>query len=383
MENLYLLKFYDSADSIKGKSAVAYLKQREAKRKATEASKERSLPETHGAHSIVQVASTAGPSVRSSTPQNIHDNQVMRSPVSAHVSNIQASSADQIDSWNLDNNGEEEEEEEDITIRRNSQASLRYRKQREAESNKENVAGIPESRQNRMANNRSIFDRDPLAERVAPIDSQDSGQNSQEIEISSDEGFQSQEDSSNATRQRHLKPATKRPALEPARPKRQTPKKVRVEENVDVHRLDDAGVARDEQEAEVHEQEAEAPLSQSHSEYVRANLSAKQRIAVVPKPPQSRTAWTSKETEMLHYLITEHGTSWKLLKNEDLRQESKLIARDQVALKDKARNMKMDYLKYVQECNDLFSKLSRQSERVESYRQISSASPSANRRSRD
>ena len=377
MENLYLLKFYDSADSIKGKSAVAYLKQREAKRKATEASKETSLPETHGAHSIVQVASTAGPSVRALTPQNLHDNQVMRSPVSARASNIQAPSADQIDSWNLDNNGEEEEEEEeDINIRRNSQASLRYRKQREAESNKENVAEIPESRQNRMANDRSIFDRDPLAERVAPIDSQDSGQNGQEIEISSDEGFQFQEGSSNATRQRHSKPATKRPALEPARPKRQTPKKVRVEENVDVHRLDDAEVARDEQEAEV-------PLSQSHSEYVRVNQSAKQRIAVVPKPPQSRTAWTSQETEMLHYLITEHGTSWKLLKDEDLHQGHKLEARDQVSLKDKARNMKMDYLKYVQQCNDLFSKLSRQSERVESYRRISSAFPSANRRSRD
>lgn len=296
------------------------------------------MPEAHGAHSIVQVASTAGPSVRALTPQNIHDNQVMRSPVPAHVSNVQAPSADQIDSWNLDDNGEEEEE--DINIRRNSQASLAYRKQREAESNKENVAEIPESQQNRTAKNRSVFDRDPLAERVAPIDSQDSGQNGHEIEISSDEGFQFQEGSSNATRQRHSKPATKRPALEPARPKCQTPKKVRVEENVDVHRLDDAGVARDEQEAEV-------PLSQSHGEYVRVNQSAKQRMAVVPKPPQSRNAWTSEETEMLHYLITEHGTSWKLLKSEDLNQGHKLKARDQVSLKDKARNMKMDYLKYV------------------------------------
>ena len=318
--------------------SAAHLKQREAKRKVTKASKEISLPEVHEAHSIVQVASTAGPSVRALTPQVIHDDQVIPSPVPAHVSITQAPPADPTDSWTPDGNGEEEG---DIIIRRRAQASLAYRTQREAESNKENVAEIPESQQNRIAKKRSIYDRDPLAERVAPIDSQDSDQNGQEIEISSDEGFQFQEGSSNATRQRHLKPATKRPAPEPTRPKRQTPKKVRVREHADVHTLDDgARVARD-------EQEADAPLSQSHDEYVRVNQSAKQKMAVVPKPPQSRSAWTSVETEMLHYLITEHGTSWKLLKNEDREQGHVLEARDQVSLKDKARNMKMDYLKYV------------------------------------
>ena len=303
------------------------------------------MPEAHEAHSIVQVASTAGPSVRTLTPQNIHDDQVIHSPVHAHVSNVQAPSANQIDSWTSNDNGDEEEE--DVRIRRNAEASLAYRTQREAESNKENVAEIPESQQNRMAKKRSIHDRDPLAEKITPIDSQGSDQSGQEIEISSDEGFQFQEGSSNATRQPYLKPATKRPALEPARPRRWTPKKVRVRENVDVHTLDEgAGGAHKEHEAEV-------PLSQSHGEYVKVNQSAKQRMAVMPKPPQSRNAWTSEETEMLHYLITEHGTSWKLLKIEDLHQDHVLEARDQGSLKDKARNMKMDYLKYVYEFDNL------------------------------
>ena len=322
------------------------MKTREAKREVTTVSKETSLPEAHGAHSVVQVASTAGPSVQASTPQKTHDDQVMPSPVPAHVSNTQAPPADQIESWNPDDDGEKEDEEEDIIIRRNAQESLAYRTQREAESNKENVAQIPESQQNRMAKKRSIYDRDPLAEKVAPIDSQDSDQNGQVIDTSSDEGFQLQEGSSKATRQRQSKPATKRPAPEPARPKRHTPKKVRVRENVDVHTLDEDGeVARDEQETEV-------PLSQSHDEYMRVNQSAKQRMAVVPKPPQSRNAWSSVETDMLHYLITEHGTSWTLLKNEDSKQEHVLAARDQVSLKDKARNMKMDYLKYVHKFNN-------------------------------
>ena len=310
------------------------------------ASKETSLPEAHEAHSVVQVASTAGPSVQALTPQKIHDDQVMPSPVPAHVSNTQAPSADQIDSWDPDDNGENQDEEENIIIRRNAQESLAYRRKREAESNKENVAQIPESQQNRMAEKPSIFDRHPLAEKVAPIDSQDSDENGEANEVSSDEGFQFQEGSSKATRQRQLKPATKRPAPESARPKRQTPKKVRVRENVDVHTLDeDGGVARDEQEAEV-------PLSQSHDEYMRVNQSAKQRMAMVPKLPQSRNAWSSVETDMLHYLITEYGTSWKLLKTEDLTQGHILAARDQVSLKDKARNMKMDYLKYVPKLHD-------------------------------
>ena len=303
------------------------------------------MPEAHGAHSIIQVASTAGPSVRALTPQNIDDDQVIPSPVHAQVSNTQAPSADQIDSWTPNDDGDEEEE--DIRIRRNAEESLAYRTQREADSNKENVAEIPESQQNRTAKKRRFIDRDPLGERVSPIGSQDSDQNAQVIVIDSDEGFQSQEDSSNAKRQRQLKPATKQPALEPARPKFRTPKKVRVRENVDVHTLDEgAGGAREEHEVEV-------PLSQSHGEYVRVNQSAKQRMAVVPKPPQSRNAWTSEETEMLHYLITEHGTSWKLLKNEDFSQGHVLEARDQVSLKDKARNMKMDYLKYVYDFNGL------------------------------
>ena len=277
--------------------------------------------------------------MRESTTQNIHDDQFIPSPDPDQVSSTQEPSADQIGSWTIDGNGEEDEA--DNIMRRNAQASLAYRTQREAESNKENVAEIPESQQNRMAKKRHMLDRDPLAERVAPIDSQESDQNGQEIEISSDEGFQIQEGSNNATRQRHLKPATKRRAPESTGPKRQTPKKVRVQENADVHTLDDSAEGRRV------EQEAEVPLSQSHDEYVKVNRSAKQRMAVVPKPPQSRNAWTSAETEMLHYLITEHGTSWTLLKNEDQRQGHVLEARDQVSLKDKARNMKMDYLKYV------------------------------------
>ena len=307
-------------------------------------------------------------------PQHIHNDQVIPSSAPANVSDRQAPLGDQNDSWTPEDDGEEEEG--DAIIRKNSQAELVYRKQREAESNKENFAEIPELQHIRTVQKRSIFDRAPLAERVSPIESQGSDHNGLENDAISDEGFQIQE-SSNAARQRHSKPATKRPAPEPARPKRQTPKKVRVRENVDVHTFNDRA------DASIEDQEIVLPHSQTYDEYTRVKESAREKMAVVTKPPQSRNAWTSKETDMLHYLITEHGTSWTHLKNEDGKQGRVLEARDQVALKDKARNMKMDYLKYVYKSNDVFSTLNRRSERVESYRNILSAFPSAICRSRD
>ena len=61
------------------------------------------------------------------------------------------------------------------------------------------------------------------------------------------------------------------------------------------------------------------------------------------KKTQTRKAWTDLETETLINLISEHGTSWKLLKDKDAGKV--LVDRDQTALKDKARNIKFDYLK--------------------------------------
>lgn len=75
-------------------------------------------------------------------------------------------------------------------------------------------------------------------------------------------------------------------------------------------------------------------------ELARINTAARAK-----KKTQTRKAWTDPETETLINLISEHGTSWKLLKQKDLGEV--LVDRDQTALKDKARNIKFDYLKWV------------------------------------
>ena len=71
------------------------------------------------------------------------------------------------------------------------------------------------------------------------------------------------------------------------------------------------------------------------------------------KPVQTRKAWTELEVNTLIELIEEYGCSWAKLKTVDDEQAKQqdtrpvLEHRNQVALKDKARNMKFDYLKWV------------------------------------
>lgn len=87
------------------------------------------------------------------------------------------------------------------------------------------------------------------------------------------------------------------------------------------------------------------PAPSQLENYKEANKVAKFKNSLLIKSPQKRKAWTNEETEALIELIGEYGTSWAFLKQKD--ERNKLESRDQVALKDKARNMKFDFLKSV------------------------------------
>jgi hypothetical protein len=60
---------------------------------------------------------------------------------------------------------------------------------------------------------------------------------------------------------------------------------------------------------------------------------------------KGRQAWSQRETSELIQLIEEFGTSWTLIKDMDNQRSQLLTERDQVALKDKARNIKFSTLK--------------------------------------
>lgn len=96
---------------------------------------------------------------------------------------------------------------------------------------------------------------------------------------------------------------------------------------------------------------SQMPYQPPPSNYDHVNILAKQAVALHnknTKGPQQRKAWTHYETNALADYITKYGISYTLIKTKDREQaggEGILWQRDQVALKDKARNMKFDYLK--------------------------------------
>lgn len=78
----------------------------------------------------------------------------------------------------------------------------------------------------------------------------------------------------------------------------------------------------------------------------QANSKAKLMKPMAPRKVQTRKAWTDEETKTLIELIEAHGTSWSRIKAlGDDNQHHIFKNRDQIGLKDKARNIKLDFLK--------------------------------------
>lgn len=226
--------------------------------------------------------------------------------------------------------GDQSEDEEErsfqtqqITVD-NAERAMQLKESRDAESNKENQAE-PSQPQSKP----SLLDAQPGAERV-------------HWDLSQDEGFQ------------HRRSNSERPALQQIN-KRNAPeasgtthqsqsptKRPRTETDI----VDDNSEQR--QEAADRGQNVEAELAQdpprASQVHSIANEAAKRMTATQVKAPQSRKPWTEEETDQLMDLIGSYGTSWSKLKDHD-GPAGILSGRDQVALKDKARNMKFDFLK--------------------------------------
>lgn len=154
----------------------------------------------------------------------------------------------------------------------------------------------------------------------------------------SEEDFQ--EDTRAVTRPRRPKPPP-RAGRSGANPQRSARRPQEAPQNRDAGGFNDL-----ENVLELHNN-ANAPAPSQIEDYLRVNALAKRRTAMRPKRVQTRTPWSQEETERLLDLIAEYGLSWSLLKKMDqIHPNGELFqARDQVALKDKARNLKVDYLK--------------------------------------
>lgn len=311
-------------------------------------------------------ATITGSSVHGVT-LNKRDNQALKpSSASGRLASTKLDPPETEDIWRLIVDDEEEERplmhqeqnfEPDVVAK--GRQVLEHKAQCEAENDKENLMENPFSEHQpssgqpiRGAKKLNIMDRQPNAKRVSPLESQESNppheQNNgryhasvsdehEEIDDpSSDSEFETDTRKNNVDSRRNNKSAGKRFATEPVATSR-LHKKARTEDNP----------TKDENGATACQSQGKAPAPSQFESYKIANAHAKTITAQQPKRVQSRKAWTEEETERLINLIEEHGTSWKLLKEKDKNKGSVLKHRDQVGLKDKARNMKVDFLKWV------------------------------------
>ncbi|KAL8863508.1 MAG: hypothetical protein Q9178_000189 [Gyalolechia marmorata] len=242
---------------------------------------------------------------------------------------------------------------------------LQTQKKIDAESNKENVAiqTRPQPTSSSQTNPRKgtpvrkqhFIDAQPGARRI-PFESQEpepsvvknppllSAQNLQgeaggsQIDVSEDEGFQLD------TRQITVSKKRNRASRDHStRANGQTPSKRARTEGRRVPAEDgDLGNAM-----QRHNAAYDPPAPSQIETYRVVNSTAKFRVAMQHKRRQIRNPWSDEETNRLQELIEDFGLSWSFLRDQDNRHKDgpALMERDQVALKDKARNMKMDYLK--------------------------------------
>lgn len=313
------------------------MKRFEANRKASLAPGELSRQQNQHPTSDIQVTATAGPSSRALEPQSSTDESVVPSNAPAKILNRREPQPQP-------RRAQEEDDglvliEPEKRVRQVASHVYVMRAQRQAESNKENIE-IPMSQPEPppgSGRKRRLIDPQPNAQRLDFDESQELNRNNQASQIedlSEDGGFQYQHVAADITQRRHLGPALERSAPQPERPQRPSPKKARI---LEVDRSGKLGVARD----RINDEPSPSPID----EYRAANSSARDIKAFQPKPPQTRKPWSDEETETLLTLIENHGTSWALLLEVDKSENMVLQSRGQVALKDKARNMKMDYLK--------------------------------------
>ncbi|KAF2837933.1 hypothetical protein M501DRAFT_995190 [Patellaria atrata CBS 101060] len=221
--------------------------------------------------------------------------------------------------------------------------------------NKENRAGKVRNPQNR-----SFIDRQANAQRVdwseastqeeieanpkvVQISSEPSGKRRREDEdeddVSEDEGFQEDTTVTNHNARRKDAPV----------PRRRVPSTPRPESSPNRKRRELSAVIISPRIQPIQE----ANGYRSVNQIAKARVASQPLVRNDPMQPKGRQRWTDEEVDALMKYIEELGCSWALIKSTDDElddsgeedHESKLSRRSQVDLKDKARNMKMDYIK--------------------------------------
>jgi len=87
----------------------------------------------------------------------------------------------------------------------------------------------------------------------------------------------------------------------------------------------------------------DAATKTSGEKYTEINRNNKLQTRTFHGQTQSRTAWSVEETTRLIDLIEENGPAWSIIKLVDEKSLNSFARRDQVGLRDKARNLRVDF----------------------------------------
>lgn len=335
-----------SANSPKSKSLLKHLKDSEARGEALSATGSAEASKEFGSSSFVQVA----PSLeKAPTPDRPLRRREVASSGPAKISDeIQQ---DRDDDWQpqqdaVENDGDADDDDDnyygdanlDVNPPEIARRVRAIRHEREAESNKENLVEVPGPQIGRA---KSLLDPQSNAKSIE-FDSPDS-----QYPDSQNEDFQAHRPVASSSKS--TKTPNKRFATAPLSEQRASPKKTRLQRDSPLQDQHDNEFDILEGYSSPRRPQERPPQPSQIQTYHEANSSAKERVALPSRKVQVRRPWTDDETNALLDLITQYGTSWARLKKEDGRDGKTefLGDRDQVALKDKARNMKLDFLLYA------------------------------------
>jgi hypothetical protein len=155
-------------------------------------------------------------------------------------------------------------------------------------------------------------------------------------DVSEDDGFQNDTRIINPAPRKEI-PISSRPVESIA--SRPSPKRQRVQQRQMSESINYRPSLEVESESESNDDKRRTIM------YQQLTAKSTQGISRPRKKPQTRRGWSSDEIAALVGYIEEIGTSWAQIKRVDEEDAQVLSGRDQGALKDKARNLKVDFLK--------------------------------------
>lgn len=304
-------------------------------------------------------ATLAGPSTQITTSESRVDLQVVSSTAPARIAN-ELSGREHV---NDEFQPPIEDDEIHLIEGREPSPTTRIMELENEASREQDKENIPQGTEATLKNpSRSFTDRQPNAKKIT-FESQSATQqgpttdprsrrrlHNAEVENehddqpsspSEDEGFQ-EDNRKNFRRLQISARSTKRAA--PVAASRSPTKRIHHAPERQEAREESADLDPEYRDATRNASNAVIPSQGEMYRTVNTQSKAVTRVRV-PKKTQVRRPWSAAETNRLIDLIEEHGISWAYIRSVDAGDGGVLKYRDQVALKDKARNIKLDYLK--------------------------------------